>query len=253
MACKGSGAKAPWCKAFSLVACATSLLGVAGHAAAAEQDSGPAAEADPSALGNHQKNIRLELGVRTQYINSDGFNPFSERDVLPQFTLGASWAFWARDKLSLAAFGGFDYGGTSASLRSQEASLDLVRFSLAPEARYHVLRILALTAKVGPTLTRESAEVSSPLGSPLLKTGWKFGFDATAGAALELWGYANGASNKPRLWVMGEGGYGWTAPLQLTFKPEEAGGAPQRLTPLDLGELVVGGPLFRITAGLSFW
>lgn len=250
---KGLGVTAPWCKAFSGLACATALCGAAGHVAAAEQDSGPAAPADESALGNHQKNIRLELGVRTQYIKSDGFDAFSERDVLPQFTLGASWAFWAQDKLSLAAFGGFDYGGTSADLRSNDASLDLVRFTLAPEARYHVLRILALTAKVGPTLTRESAEVSSPLGSPLLKTGWKFGFDATAGAALELWGYSNGASKKPRLWVMGEGGYGWTAPLQLTFKPEESGSVPQRLTPLDLGELVVGGPLFRITAGLSFW
>ena len=250
---KGSRAKAPWCKAFSVVACAAALCSVAGHVAAAEQDTGPAAPADESALGNHQKNIRLEIGVRTQYVNSDGLNPFSERDVLPQFTTGVSWAFWAQDKLSLAAYGGFDYGGTSADLRSQEASLDFVRFTLAPEARYHVLRILALTAKVGPTLTRESAEVSSPLGSPLLKTGWKFGFDATAGAALELWGYSSGASKKPRMWVMGEGGYGWTAPLQLTFKPEESGAVPQRLTPLDLGELVVGGPLFRITAGLSFW
>lgn len=241
-----------WHKSVSVAACTTALCGVAGHAAAAEQDSGPAAPADDDALGNHQKNIRLEAGVRTQYVKGDAFDPFSERDVLPQFSLGASWAFWAQDKLSLAAYGGFDYGGTSAKLRSQEASLDVVRFALAPEARYHVLRVLALTAKVGPTLTREAAEVSSPLGT-LTKTGWKFGFDATAGAALELWGYSSGTSKKPRLWLMGEGGYGWTAPLQLTFKPEEGGSVPQRLTPLDLGELVVGGPLFRITAGLSFW
>jgi hypothetical protein len=253
MARNGSVANGRWCKALSVVACAVAVCSVAGRAAAAEQDNGPASPVEDGGLGNHQKNIRLELGVRTQYIASDGFNPFSERDVLPQFTLGASWALWAKDKLSLAAFGGLDYGGTSADLRSHDASLDLVRFSLAPEARYHVLRVLALTAKVGPTLTRESAEISSPLGTPLLKTGWKFGFDATAGVAVEVWGYANGASNKPRMWVMGEGGYGWTAPLQLTFKPEESGAVPQRLTPLDLGELVVGGPLFRITCGLSFW
>ena len=252
MACYGSG-KRSWGKLVSAVACATALCSVAGNAAAVEPDSGPRAPADESALGNHQKNIRLEIGVRTQYIKSDGFNPFSERDVLTQLTVGASWAFWAHNKLSLAAYGGLDYGGTSAALRSHDASLDLVRFALAPEARYHVLRVLALTAKVGPTLTRESAEISSPLGSPLLKTGWKFGFDATAGAALELWGYSNGASKKPRMWVMGEGGYGWTAPLQLTFQPENSGAVPQRLTSLDLGELVVGGPLFRITAGLSFW
>jgi len=246
-------ARRHWYQAFAAVTGVAALLLSAGQALAAEQDGGPAAPPEQSALGNHQKNIRLEMGVRTQYIKSDGFNPFSERDVLPQFTLGASFAFWAQDKLSLAGYAGFDYGASSANLRSEDASLDLARFSLAPEARYHVLRILALTARVGPTFTREAAEVSGPLGTPLLKTGWKFGFDATAGAALELWGYSSGASKKPRLWVMGEGGYGWTAPLALTFKPEEAGSVPQRLTPLDLGELSVAGPLFRITAGLSFW
>ena len=146
-----------------------------------------------------------------------------------------------------------DYGASSASLRSDKASIDVRRFLLAPEARYHVLRVLALTAKVGPTLTREAAEVSGPLGTSMFKTGWKFGFDATVGAAVEVWGYANGASTKPRLWLMGEAGYGWTSAMNLTFKPKEAGAVPQRLTPLDLGDLSVSGPLFRITAGLSFW
>jgi hypothetical protein len=207
---------------------------------------------DPHELGNHQKNVRLEIGARTQFVSNRGLDPFSTNDVLPQLSLGASFAFWKQDKLSLAAMAGFDYGGSEANLRSDKASLDLRRFTLAPEARYHVLRILAVTARVGPTLTREAAEVQGSLGT-MLKTGWKFGFDATAGAALELWGYENGASNKPRLWLMGEGGYGWTAPMNLTFKPEDSASVPQRLTALDLGDLSLSGPLFRITAGLSFW
>lgn len=240
-------------KMVGALSCAAALL-AAGHGLAAEgQDTASPAAAPPSGLGNHQKNVRFEIGARTQFVNSSGFNPFSQNDVLPQFSVGASFAFWARDQLSLAAVAGFDYGGSSANLRSDEASIDLRRFSLAPEARYHLLRILVLTAKVGPTLTREAAEVSGALRTPLVKTGWKFGFDATAGAALELWGYESGASRKPRLWLMGEGGYGWTAPMKLTFEPEDAGSVPQRLTPLDLGELSVAGPLFRITAGLSFW
>jgi hypothetical protein len=52
---------------------------------------------------------------------------------------------------------------------------------------------------------------------------------------------------------MGEGGYGWTSAMKLAFKPEDAGSVPQRLSPLDLGDVSVSGPLFRITAGLSFW
>jgi hypothetical protein len=74
-----------------------------------------------------------------------------------------------------------------------------------------------------------------------------------AGVAFEVFGHASGSSNKPRLWVTTEGGYGWTAPNRLSLKPEDAGAAPQRLTPLDLGELSLRGPLFRVTAALSFW
>ena len=231
-------------------AAAALLLGAA-HARA--QDTGAAPPAAEHALGNHQRNVRVEIGARTQFVKSSGFDPFSTNDVLPQVSLGASITVWRQDKLSLAGVAGFDYGSSSANLRSDRASLDVRRFVLAPEARYHLLRILALTAKVGPTLTREAAEMSGPLDSTMLKTGWKFGFDATAGAALELWGYENGASHKPRLWLMGEGGYGWAAPMKLTFKPETAGAVPQRLSALDLGELSLAGPLFRITAGLSFW
>jgi hypothetical protein len=213
-----------------------------------------AAGADAHELGNHQKNIRIDLGLRTQFIKDADFDPFSERDALHQVTLSASWDFWARGKLSFAGVVGFDYGKSSASLRSDEATLGVARFILAPEARYHVLRLLALTAKLGPTLTHEAASVSGGgLDTELSRNAWRFGFDATAGAAVELAGYASGSSNKPRLWLTGEGGYGWTAPMKLSFEPDEAGAAPQRLTALELGDLSLGGPLFRITAALSFW
>jgi hypothetical protein len=205
-------------------------------------------------LGNHQKNIRVDIGLRTQFIKSSGFDPFSERDALHHLALGASFGFWARDRLSLAGVVGFDYGRPSANLRSDQAALDVRRFLLAPELRYHVLRVLALTAKVGPTLTRESASVSGDgLATDLSRTAWRFGFDATAGAAFELAGYASGTAKMPRLWLTAEGGYGWTAPMKLNLRPDEADRAPQRLTPLQLGELSLGGPLFRITAALSFW
>jgi hypothetical protein len=230
--------------------CAATLL--LGAAQARAQDAAASPPVDARALGNHQKNVRLEIGARTQFVNSRGLDPFSTDDVLPQLSLGASFAFWKQDKLSLAAMAGFDYCGTHANLRSDKASLDLKRFTLAPEVRYHLFRILAVTARIGPTLTREAAEVEGPLGS-MLKTGWKFGFDATAGAALELWGYESGASRTPRFWLMGEGGYGWTTPMDLTFEPEDSASVPQRLTALDLGELSLAGPLFRITAGVSFW
>lgn len=240
-------------KLLGAFACVAALASVARQAAAEEDHGASAAQPDPEALGNHQKNIRLDAGARAQFIKNRGLDPFSTNDAIVQLSLQGSYGFWARDRLSLAAVVGFDIGGSSANARSDEASLDLARFTLAPELRYHVLRVLALTAKLGPTLTREAAKVSGGLDTALVRTDWKLGFDATAGAAVELWGYRNGSSRKPRVWLSGEGGYGWSAPLQLTLKPAESGSAPQRLTPLQLEDLTLAGPLFRITAGLSFW
>lgn len=216
-------------------------------------DPGPSRERDDAELGSHQRNVRVDLGLRTQFISGAGFDPFSENDVLNQFSSSASIAFWARDRLSLAGVVGFDYGASSARARSNEASLDIRRFLVAPEVRYHLLPVLALTARLGPTLTREAATLAGGLDTDLAKTAWLFGFDATAGAAVEVWGYANPTSHKPRLWVTGEAGYGYTASNRLSLEPRDPGLAPQRATPVELGELSLGGPLFRITAALSFW
>jgi hypothetical protein len=232
-------------------ACAVTLLLVR-PALAADAVVSTARDA-AQALGTHQRNVRFDLGVRTQFIKGAAFDPFSEHDALTQFTTSASIAFLSRDQLSLAAVAGFDYGGSSAHARSDEASLDVTRLVLAPEVRYHLLRVLALTARLGPTLTREKATLAGGLDTELSKTAWRVGFDATAGAAVELWGFASGTSRKPRLWVTAEGGYGYTASNRLTLKPLVASQAPERFESVELGDLVLGGPLFRITAALSFW
>lgn len=221
--------------------------------AVAEDAGSEPTEAEKAALGTHQKNLRLAIGERTQFVKGSGFDPFSERDALHNFSLGASWAFWARDELSVAASLGYDYGGSSAAARSDQAELRLHRFKLAPELRYHVLRVLAVTASVGPTVSYQEAALTGALDSKLSRTQWKPGFEATAGAAVEVWGYKSGASHKPRLWIIGEGGYGWTAPMALGLKPESPSMVPERINPLSLDDLSVSGPLMRFSVALSFW
>jgi hypothetical protein len=224
------------------------LLGAPAHAQdRAEPDAGV------QALGSHQQHLRVDLGARTQYVSSAGLDPFSENDAIPQFSMGASYAFWSRDKLSVAGVFGFDYSGWTSRARSADTSLDLKRLSLGPEARYHVLRVLVVTAKLAPTLTRQSATLSSGVGSELTKVAWKGGFDATAGVAFEVFGYHSGKSRLPRLWLTGEGGYGWTASNDLVLRPDDADDAPERFQPLDLEDLSLSGPLFKITAAVSFW
>lgn len=236
----------------SALALGVTLCWLSLAASAHAQDRVPEARG-AEALGTHQRHLRLDLGLRTQFVSDAGLDPFSENDVVPHLSLGASYAFWARDALSVAGAFGFDYATWSESARSNETSLDLRRFTLGPEARYHVLRILVVSAKVAPTLTRQSASVSTGLPTDLTKVAWKGGIDATAGVAVEVFGFRSGLSRSPRLWVTGEGGYGWTASNRLVLKPDEEEEAPQRPQPVDLGELSLSGPLFKISAALSFW
>lgn len=229
---------------------ALTLLAFSTRAAAA--DTAAEAPSSPS-LGTHQRHVRLDLGLRMQYVSNEGLDPFATTDAIAQFSPQASVTLWANDRLSLAGVLGFDIGGREAAARSDQADLDLRRFVLAPEARYHLFRIFALTAKIGPTLTREEVDIRGGLGSSFHKVAWKMGVDATAGAAVELFGFQSGASRQPRIWLTGEGGYGWTAPTEMVLSPENSGAVPQRLSPLRLPDLSVAGPLFRLSAALSFW
>jgi hypothetical protein len=238
----------PVCTALALAA-ASSALTLAAPAFARDD---PAPSADERALGTHQKHVRLDLGLRAQFVSSEGLDPFNERDYLPQLALGASYVVWTQDRLSLAGAFGFDYGSSSARARSNDASLELLRLSLGPEARYHLLRVLALTAKVAPALTHQRADVSTGLDSGLRDVGWKMGVDATVGVAVEVFGQAPGESSKPRVWALAEGGYGWTSSNRLVLKPLATGSAPQRFSPLTLPDLSLSGPLFKIGAALSF-
>jgi hypothetical protein len=221
--------------------------------AAAADEGTPPSTAGDAALGTHQRHVRLDLGLRVQYVSDEGLDPFAKNDAIAQFSPQASLTLWTHERLSIAGVLGFDVGGRGAPARSDQADLDLRRFVLAPEARYHLFRILALTAKVGPTLTREEVDVRGGLGASFHKVAWKMGADATAGVAVELFGFHSGASRSPRIWFTGEGGYGWTAPMEMVLFPRNAGAVPQRLIPLRLPDLSVAGPLFRFSAALSFW
>ena len=89
-----------WGAKLGAAACGVAFSLCAHVAAAQSFDSGAAAD---DSLGNHQKNIRLDAGARTQFVKSRALDAFATNDVIAQLSLGASLDFWARDRLSLAA------------------------------------------------------------------------------------------------------------------------------------------------------
>ncbi len=204
-------------------------------------------------LGTYQNHFVGWLGVRVGFISDAGFDAFSDEDALVQFSLGFGRTLLSADALSVAALAAWDYGSASNEARGADTDLDVHRFVLGPEIRYHVAPWLYVFGRPLPAAIHTRASLDAPvIDADLYSRGWSFGFDATAGAAVQLWGKRSGASNKPRLWAQLEGGYGWATSVDLKFRADDADAAPQRVEDVDLGSLAVRGPMFRIALALTF-
>ena len=56
-----------------------------------------------------------------------------------------------------------------------------------------------------------------------------------------------------RLWVIGEGGYGWASSSDLRLAPDaDDTSSPERVSDVNLGMLAMRGPMFRILVAATF-
>ena len=194
------------------------------------------------------------LGVRSSYIRHAGYDPFSENDSLVQLSLGGGIAPLSFGDVSLAAMAHWEYGESSHQARGEQTELGVHRLMLGPELRYHLFYWLYGFGRVSFAAVNTRASLQeSVANTTLFSRQWSYGFDLSAGAAFQLYGKRSGASGKPRIWVIGEGGYGWTSERDLHFEPEDDDSAPpQRLAATPLGSLAIRGPMFRLSAALTF-
>jgi hypothetical protein len=215
---------------------------------------GAASTAHAEPLGSHQKHFAAGVGVRTGFVRNGGYDAFSTNDALVQFSVGAGRTLLARDRFSLAAVAFWDYGATSAEVRGAPAELDVHRLTLGPELRLHfapwgygLVRLLPAAVHTRASLEETTSQTT------LYDRSWTFGFDASLGAAFQLYGKPSGASTKPRFWAVAEGGYGWATSADVSLHPlADDSDAPQRMSAVDLGQLAIRGGMFRISVVLTF-
>lgn len=214
-----------------------------------------AATASAQNLGKHQEHTQASLGVRTSLVGAEGYDPYAENDVLTQGSLGLSHTLFADGDWSVAGAGGFDFGGSSSTVRGAHSELDLYRFSVAPELRFHLIPRLYLLGRVGPTLTRDRVKISdAATQADLSSAGWTFGFDSALGVAFEAIGKPSGNHQGVRGWIQLEFGYGWSAPREVNLEAtgEDAAQAPQRVAGLDMPDLALRGPAAKLSVAASF-
>lgn len=193
----------------------------------------------------------VTAGVRTMFIKSAGYDPFSTNDGLVQFSLTGTRAVVRRDRLAFVAGAGLDVGGSSATARGAPSSLTLTRLSALAEGRYQPASRFYLFARLAPGLLHGAATIndaSSPAAGGLIADFDAFSLDASAGGALCFGDLGNvhvGA------WLVADGGYGWTPDQHLVLAPP-LGADQSKAGTLDVGALAARGGFFRIAFALSY-
>jgi len=192
------------------------------------------------------------IGVRTEYISHTGFDAFAENDALVQGSINFSRRVWSESALSVAGALEFDFGSRNATARGEVTTLDTWRLTLGPEVRWNLIPQLFGYVRPSAGVSRSVASLADGMAqTTLYARSWDIAVDGAAGVAFAFWDLRS-RSGDLRFWLLGEGGYAWTNASDLQLSPDEGSGAPERTEPLDLGELALRGPYFKVAIAASF-
>lgn len=192
------------------------------------------------------------VGYRGTFVDSPGYAPFSSNDYFPQFTLGASRVVGWRGRFALAAGLSWDFGESDATARGANTGLTVDRFTVPLTMRYELWRWLHVFVTVAPGVTYANAHVDeSSAPAPLVKTSWMPSGDASAGAR---WAFATTRVGPFPVvfWLTAEGGYAWTASMELAMSPDLSSHDPRQTATTDLGSLAMNGGFGRMALSVSF-
>jgi hypothetical protein len=191
------------------------------------------------------------IGVRSTFIRSAGFDPFSSNDLMSQVSLAFEHVVVRRDAFGFAAGVTGDFGGSDSIARNSPSNFKLWRFTAVAEGRYQPLPRAYGFVRFAPGLLRASAEVddaSSPNGQRLEDSFDVLAVDTSAGAAVRL----SGPANPVAAWITAEGGYGWAGSHHLLLEPAAAARDQTKLAPLDLGTIDPRGVFLSFAVAITY-
>lgn len=191
-----------------------------------------AAQADAAALvvdeeeGDRHEGVararffRLSLAPRFNYVTGAGYDPYSETNLLGQWSFDATYAFFEQGKVSLAVGAAWDVGGSTADARQIRTSITTHRLTVPIEARYRATEGMYGFARVAPGAAASLASIDEPSSSETLEASkWVGAADLSAGASFLLGPRKPLARRGLRFWITPELGYGWSGAATLQFSP----------------------------------
>jgi hypothetical protein len=110
-----------------------------------------------------------------------------------------------------------------------------------------LLRRLYGYARLAPGVLHQYAKVAE-----LDTARVAFSADASAGAAVEVFGPKAGMTNRARCWLSFGGGYGFGSETELTLSPSDGSSTPERTAALSLEPLSLSGPFVVATVSVTY-
>lgn len=190
------------------------------------------------------------LGLRTSLVRSAGYDPFSDNDALSHGSLVFTRSLDIQPHTVALALGlAMDFGHSDATTRGISADLDLERFAAVIEPRYSPVAGAFVGARLAPGAQRVAVALHDPSApSTLSASYWGLSVDASLTAGVRL----NPASARAGVWLLAEGGYGWSPSHQVTLTPELAARDAAKAGTSSLGTLATAAPFLRFSAALSY-
>ena len=189
------------------------------------------------------------IGVRGSIVRDPGFDPFSIGDGLAQMSFALLHTLRGGVGMVPALGVAFDLGGSDAPARGVGAELAMWRLALVLEPRFMSAPGFYCDVRVAPGLVHAAATLHDPAApAPLATSYWTSSFDASLGAGVRL----NTWMAPVGLWLVGEGGYGWTPRHALTLVPALPGSDAAKAGATDLGGLSPRGLFFRVGLAVGY-
>jgi hypothetical protein len=220
-------------------------------AAAAPRPAAAQGFLEQEAANQKAETVQGTIGVRGMLIRSDGYDPFSTTDMLPQVSLSLEHPFARQGAFGFAAGVGMDYGESGSTARGTPSSFKAWRLSAVVEGRYYARSYVYGFARFAPGVLRSAAVLtddSSPNGNQLSDHFDLLSADSSLGAAFRV----SGPANPVAAWLCVETGYSWAQSHHMLLTPAAPERDQAKLAPVDLGTIQPRGGFMRFALAITY-
>lgn len=185
------------------------------------------------------------VGLRSTRVSSDGYQPFSSNKAFAEADLDVAVRLFRDEKKAFYLGGAGGWGTTESTARGATAHLEAARLEARVQAAYAFRSYLMAVGRLSAgALWRDARLTGEALGT-LEQTAWLPQGSAYLGLAARV------AASRLDLLFSLEGGYAFVPNRHLRLASASTA-VRETVTPIDLGDLSLGGPGVALRAALLF-